>query len=100
MFGLDKGSSGPKLNWPKAADGSLEKAVYLCHIPCIDFRDELIVNLLESCGIPSLKNYPGNGEFGKVVLGMSGDGTDIYVPESLLEDAKAIVFDETEVQYE
>ena len=29
----------------------------------------------------------GDGGFGRVVLGMSGQGTDIYVPESLLEDA-------------
>ena len=43
--------------------------------------------MLEAYGIPCLRQYPGDGDFGKVVLGMSGFGTDIYVPESMFEDA-------------
>ena len=52
--------------------------------------DELIINMLEAYGIPCLRDYPGDGSFGKVVLGMSGQGTDIYVPESRLEEARAL----------
>ena len=47
--------------------------------------------MLEAYGIPCLKRYPGNGSFGKVILGMSGQGTEIYVPKSMLEDAAALV---------
>ena len=53
-------------------------------------NDDLKVNMLEAYGIPCLRIYPGDGSFGRVVLGMSGFGTDIYVPESLVEDARAL----------
>ena len=47
--------------------------------------------MLEAYGIPCLRDYPGDGSFGKVVLGMSGQGTDIYVPESMLEEAQNLL---------
>ena len=53
--------------------------------------DRLLINMLEAYGIPCLTRYPHSGEFGKVVLGMSGFGTEIYVPETLLEDAVALL---------
>ena len=46
--------------------------------------------MLEAYGIPCLKIYPGDGSFGKLILGMSVQGVDIYVPQSLLEDARAL----------
>jgi hypothetical protein len=52
--------------------------------------DEMTVNMLEAYGIPCLKVYPGYGSFGKLILGMSGEGTEIYVPKSLHEDALAL----------
>ena len=39
---------------------------------------------------PCLKNYPGDGQFGKIMLGMSGYGVEILVPETLLADAQAL----------
>ena len=54
-------------------------------------QDELLVNMLEAYGIPAIKNYPGDGEFGKVILGMSGLGTDLFVPESMYEDAVNLI---------
>ena len=54
-------------------------------------QDELLVNMLEAYGIPVIKNYPGDGEFGKVILGMSGLGTDLFVPESMYEDAVNLI---------
>lgn len=74
-------------NWPKLPNGEYEKPVFLCHLRCNDMMDELRINMLNSYGIPCLKQYPGDGTFGHVVLGMSGNGTDIYVPESLYNDA-------------
>ena len=74
--------------WPKDPSGEPEKAVFLCNCKALDLGDELKINMLEAYGIPCLRDYPGNGSFGKVVLGMSGQGTDIYVPESKLEEAR------------
>lgn len=79
-------------NWPKDNNGKDEKAVFLCHLGSNDLQDELLVNMLEAFGIPVLKKYPGDGGFGKVILGMSGFGTDLYVPESMLEDANNLIF--------
>ena len=76
--------------WPKLPDGQPEKPALLCHCRAQDMGDELKVNMLEAYGIPCLCLYPGDGSFGRVVLGMSGLGTDIYVPESMLEDAVAL----------
>ena len=76
--------------WPKTSSGEAEKAVFLCNCKALDFGDELLINMLEAYGIPCLRDYPGDGSFGKVVIGMSGQGTDIYVPESMLEEARNI----------
>ena len=73
--------------WPKTADGQTEKPAFLCNCNSLDMSDTLRVNMLEAYNIPCLRVYPGDGEFGRLVLGMSGQGTDIYVPESLLSDA-------------
>lgn len=73
--------------WPKDENGQPEKPAFLCNCKNLDMGDELRINMLEAYNIPCLRMYPGDGGFGRVVLGMSGQGTDIYVPESLLEDA-------------
>lgn len=85
-------------NWPKTPSGEPEKAVFLCNSRALDFGDELKISMLESYGIPCLRDYPGDGSFGKVVLGMSGQGTDIYVPESMLEEARNLLAAEPEEQ--
>ncbi len=82
--------------WPKTLSGEPEKAVFLCNCKALDLSAELRINMLEAYGIPCLRDYPGNGSFGKVVLGMSGQGTDIYVPESKLEEARSLCAAEPE----
>lgn len=77
--------------WPKDADGMPEKAVFLTRCSAHDLTDELTVNMLEAYDIPCLRTYPGDGAFGKVVLGMSGLGVDIMVPESLHDEAAALI---------
>ena len=84
--------------WPKLTSGEPEKAVFLCNCKAVDLSDELKINMLEAYGIPCLRDHPGNGSFGKVVLGMSGHGTDIYVPESRLEEALALCTAEPDEQ--
>ena len=56
-----------------------------------DFQDVMLVNMLMSFEIPAFLMHPGDGDFGKVVLGMSGTGSNIYVPETMLEDAKNLM---------
>jgi hypothetical protein len=51
----------------------------------------MAVNLLEAFGIPTISAYPNDGEFGKLILGFSGTGMDIYVPETMLDDARNII---------
>lgn len=76
--------------WPKDASGEPEPPVLLCTLSALDMRDELLLNMLEAYGIPCLRRYPGDGAFGRLILGMSGQGTDIFVPESLYSDAKEL----------
>ena len=73
--------------WPKNNDGENEPAAFLCHLSCNDMADDLLVNMLDAYGIPCIRKYPGDGSFGRVVIGMSGTGSDIYVPQSMLNDA-------------
>lgn len=83
--------TGSTKNWPVDEDGKPEKAVFLTHRSCLNMEDEMLRNMLEAYGIPSISNYPVDGSFGKVVLGMSATGTDIYVPESMVKDALALI---------
>ena len=71
----------------KDADGKPEEPVFLTHCMSLDMSDEMLVNLLGAYGIPALKQYPNDGDFGRLILGISGPGTDIYVPKSMYEDA-------------
>lgn len=76
--------------WPRDADGEPVPPAMLTKCTGVDMDDVLLVNMLEAYGIPCLKNYPGDGQFGKIMLGMSGYGVEILVPETLLADAQAL----------
>ena len=97
--------------WPKDENGEPmnivgktlkepEGPAWLCNCANLNMGDELTINMLEAYGIPCLKIYPGDGEFGRLVLGMSGQGTDVLVPQSMLEDAKALLSGEAEIPEE
>lgn len=77
--------------WPVGNDNELVRPAFLTHCLCNNLEDELMVGMLESFGIPSLRNYPENGSFGRVVLGMAGFGADLYVPVTMLEDALNVI---------
>lgn len=79
--------------WPKSAEGEPEEPVFLKHCSSVDMEDDLLINMLMAYGIPCMKINPQDGCFGKVLLGMSGSGTNIYVPKSLEEDARALMED-------
>lgn len=73
--------------WPKDVNGEPEEPMFLCHCENINFSDELKVNMLEAYGIPCLRVFPGDGSFASLILGVSGQGTDLFVPASLYDDA-------------
>ena len=76
--------------WPKRENGEPEPPRLLCTCSCVDLSDQLLVNMLETYGIPCLSVDAGDGSFGRVLLGMSGQGVEIYVPENLYDDAVAL----------
>ena len=77
-------------DWPKTA-GEPEEPVFLKHCTSVDMADEMLINMLTAYGIPAVKLYPSNGGFGKIVLGMSGEGAVIFVPASMHEDAVSLL---------
>lgn len=87
-------SGGPP--WPNGDDGNPVPPVFLVHLRARNFEGQIVVNLLESAGIPVVTLYPNNGSFGRVVLGISGTGVDLYVPETLLADAEALIAEQNE----
>ena len=93
QWGLSSRSNGLKKNWPVDISGEPERACFLTHRSSVNFDDKLLVNMLAAYGIPALISHPQDGCFGKVVLGISGDGSDVYVPISMLENAKALMED-------
>lgn len=78
-------------SWPKNQAGETEEPVFLCTRGSTDLSDQLTMNMLKAYGIPCLSMERGEGSLGKVVLGISGYGVDIYVPASLLEDARKLL---------
>ena len=73
--------------WPKAEDGTPVEPCFLTHTKGTDLDAEMTVNMLEAYGIPCVIQYPNDGDFGRVVIGISGTGVDIYVPITMYEDA-------------
>lgn len=80
--------------WPRTDEGETEEPAFLCTRPSVDLSDRLLMNMLQAYGIPSLSMERGNGNLGRIYLGISGYGTDIYVPKSLLNDAKQLCEEE------
>ncbi len=77
--------------WPKQADGALEPPAFLCHSAGDHMADTILRNMLESFGIPSVQLNSDNGDLGEIFSGISMTGADIFVPESMYADAKALL---------
>ena len=76
--------------WPRDGSGDFEEAAFLKHCTSVDLADEMLANMLDAYGVPCVRRYPGDGGLGRVMLGMSGMGTDLFVPKSMLETAKEL----------
>ncbi len=77
--------------WPKQESGEPEPAAFLTHCASLDMEADMVSSMLEAYGVPSIRQYPGDGAFGKVMLGISGNGVDIYVPASRLAEAQDLL---------
>ena len=77
--------------WPRTPESEPVPPKFLTHCSSRDVEDELLVNFLKSYGIPAIILHPGDGDFGKLVLGTSGTGSSIYVPETMYEQAKELM---------
>ena len=87
-WGFTKNNAPP---WPKKADGEPVAPAYLTHLSETDFEGQIVVSMLNAAGIPVVSQYPLGGEFGRVIMGMSGTGRELYVPETMLEDAREML---------
>ena len=93
MDGLSWGRTPNDLaeRWPKAADGTPERPAFLTNAAEADAQSGLLVNMLRAYGIPVMQRFEKDGTLGRVVLGISGYGVALYVPESMLEDARNLI---------
>ena len=80
---------GPQ--WPKKENGEPVAPAYLKHISGGPLDLEVALSLLEAYGIPHIGEYPNNGAFGKLILGHPPSGMELFVPETMLEDAQNIM---------
>ena len=77
--------------WPKKADGELVTPAFLMHSGGNPLDTEMTVGLLEAYGVPVVCQYPNDGEFGKLIIGYAAGGVDLFVPETMLDEAKDIM---------
>ncbi|MDD3346943.1 hypothetical protein [Oscillibacter sp.] len=80
-------SEGIPANWPRTADGTPEPAAHLTVQWELDAMADITLSLLDGCGIPAFKS----GTLGKVLFGFAGQGADLYVPQSRLAEAQALL---------
>lgn len=94
-----------ELSWPDDESGEAVPPAFLTHIVGGPLDMEVTLSLLEAYGIPHVCEYPNNGLFGKLILGHPPGGMEVYVPETMLEDAQNllcadIVDEENEIEAE
>ena len=83
--------SGVPADWPQSPSGEPVAPVLLQHMSGKVNEADILVEMLRSYGIPVLRAYGNFGTLGKIIMGYSGEGLDLYVPESMLEDAKNLL---------
>ena len=94
------GFARKKTDWPNEAGGEPIAPAFLTHVEGGPLDMELTLSLLEAYGIPHIGEYPYNGTVGMVIMGQPMSVMDIFVPETMLEDARNIlnaeIVDDTE----
>lgn len=80
---------GPQ--WPVDENGEKVKAVRLMNTFDSADDSDMKISLLAAYGIPCFKYYDLDGGAGKVINGFSGYGAGLYVPDTMADEAKAIL---------
>jgi len=80
-----------KLEWPVSENGEPVAPAFLTHIGGGPMDMEVTLGLLGAYGIAHVAEYPNNGLFGKLIMGHPPSGMEIYVPETMLEDAQNLL---------
>jgi hypothetical protein len=74
----DHGECSDQL-WPVDDDGGPVKPAYLMTVMGNQIDYEMTVSLLQSFGVPTIREYPNAINNAKILLGFSGAGMDIYI---------------------
>ena len=77
--------------WPLGPDGEPEEAIRLSNLADFPSVQTVVQARFQAAGIPVLTRYPEGGGLGKVYLGFSGYGVDLYVPKSRESEARALL---------
>ena len=77
--------------WPVDEKGEKVPARQLRHTLDNMADAEMTISLLAAYGIPCFPYYDGEGVTGKVISGFSGFGVSLYVPETMYDDADALL---------
>ena len=93
-----KPEKGPE--WTKDDTGTPVPPVFLLHVGGDAMEVKMTLSLLHAYGIPTVCQYPNDGSFANVIMGFAPAGTDIFVPETALEDARNILSSEIKTEEE
>ena len=85
-------------NWPVDENGDPARPAFLEHLSESQIESDIVVNMLRAYSIPVYRAYPNDGDFGRLIIGFSGTGVDIYVPETMLDDARNLL--SADIEYE
>ena len=85
-FGKTKGPE-----WPNDENGKPIAPAYLKRMFGGPIDLDMQLGLLAAYGIPHVSESPNNGDFGKIIMGHPPGGLEVYVPETMLEDARNIL---------
>jgi len=72
--------------WPVDENGEPIPPVFLTRVFGTQIDYEMKAGMLETYGIPVIRNISALGNFGKIVLGFSGTGMEILVPATMFDD--------------
>ena len=84
---------------PARLAGELDPAL-LAHLSEANIEADIMTNMLRAFSIPVFRVYPNDGDFGRIILGFSGSGVEIYVPETMLADAQNLISADIEPETE
>ena len=77
--------------WPTTDEGELERRAFLCNVSDISVEGDMTIRMLQAFGIPVTIKYERGNQPARAMWGFSAAGKNIYVPESMLNEAKELL---------